>query len=44
MVKEHHVRVYKSEENLPREDQLAFKIATRSPRIPSPSPTRSPTW
>ena len=22
MVKEHHVRVYKSEENLPREDQL----------------------
>ena len=28
MVKEHHVRVYKSEENLPREDQLAFKIAT----------------
>ncbi|KRE60735.1 2-methylcitrate dehydratase [Arthrobacter sp. Soil736] len=27
MVKEHHVRVYKSEENLPREDQLAHKIA-----------------
>ena len=27
MVKEHHVRVYKSEENLPREDQLAYKIA-----------------
>ena len=27
MVKEHHVRVYKSEENLPREDQLAWKIA-----------------
>jgi 2-methylcitrate dehydratase len=28
MVKEHHVRVYKSEENLPREDQLAHKIAS----------------
>ena len=28
MVKEHHVRVYKSEENLPREEQLAYKIAT----------------
>jgi hypothetical protein len=28
MVKEHHVRVYKSEENLAREDQLAHKIAT----------------
>ncbi len=27
MVKEHHVRVYKSEENLAREDQLAHKIA-----------------
>jgi 2-methylcitrate dehydratase len=27
MVKEHHVRVYKSEENLPREQQLAHKIA-----------------
>jgi 2-methylcitrate dehydratase len=27
MVKEHHVRVYKSEENLPREEQLAYKIA-----------------
>jgi 2-methylcitrate dehydratase len=27
MVIQHHVRVYKSEENLPREDQLAFKIA-----------------
>ena len=27
MVKEHHVRVYKSEENLGREDQLAYKIA-----------------
>jgi 2-methylcitrate dehydratase len=27
MVKEHHVRVYKSEENLPREDQLAHTIA-----------------
>jgi 2-methylcitrate dehydratase len=27
MVLEHHVRVYKSEENLPREDQLAHKIA-----------------
>ena len=27
MVKEHHVRVYKSEENLGREDQLACKIA-----------------
>ncbi|WP_461186641.1 MmgE/PrpD family protein [Arthrobacter sp. Z4-13] len=27
MVKKHHVRVYKSEENLPREDQLAHKIA-----------------
>ncbi len=27
MVKEHHVRVYKSEENLAREDQLAYKIA-----------------
>jgi 2-methylcitrate dehydratase len=27
MVKEHHVRVYKSEESLPREDQLAHKIA-----------------
>jgi 2-methylcitrate dehydratase len=27
MVEEHHVRVYKSEENLPREDQLAHKIA-----------------
>ncbi len=27
MVLIHHVRVYKSEENLPREDQLAYKIA-----------------
>ncbi|MBT2515624.1 MmgE/PrpD family protein [Arthrobacter sp. ISL-30] len=27
MVKEHHVRVHKSEENLPREEQLAHKIA-----------------
>jgi 2-methylcitrate dehydratase len=27
MVKEHHVRVYKSGENLPREDQLAHRIA-----------------
>ncbi|WP_426302943.1 MmgE/PrpD family protein [Arthrobacter sp. R-11] len=27
MVKSHHVRVYKSEENLPREGQLAHKIA-----------------
>ena len=27
MVKEHHVRVYKSEESLPREDQLVYKIA-----------------
>ena len=27
MVKEHHVRVYRSEENLPREEQLAYKIA-----------------
>ena len=27
MVKSHHVRVYKSEENLPREEQLAHKIA-----------------
>ncbi|MGA7203128.1 MAG: MmgE/PrpD family protein [Specibacter sp.] len=27
MVIQHKVRVYKSEENLPREDQLAFKIA-----------------
>jgi 2-methylcitrate dehydratase len=27
MVIQHNVRVYKSEENLPREDQLAFKIA-----------------
>jgi len=27
MVKEHHVCVYRSEENLPREDQLAHKIA-----------------
>jgi 2-methylcitrate dehydratase len=27
MVKEHHVRVYRSEENLPREDQLAHRIA-----------------
>ncbi|TLM81552.1 MmgE/PrpD family protein [Pseudarthrobacter sp. NamE2] len=27
MVQEHHVRVYKSEENLAREDQLAHKIA-----------------
>ena len=27
MVKEHLVRVYKSEESLPREDQLAYKIA-----------------
>jgi 2-methylcitrate dehydratase len=27
MVREHHVRVYKSEENLPREEQLAHKIA-----------------
>jgi 2-methylcitrate dehydratase len=27
MVKNNHVRVYKSEENLPREDQLAHKIA-----------------
>jgi 2-methylcitrate dehydratase len=27
MVKEHHVRVYKSDENLAREDQLAHKIA-----------------
>ncbi|WP_125611455.1 MmgE/PrpD family protein [Specibacter cremeus] len=27
MVTQHHVRVYKSEENLPREDQLAHKIA-----------------
>jgi 2-methylcitrate dehydratase len=28
MAKKHDVRVYKSEENLPREDQLAHKIAT----------------
>ncbi|OFI38830.1 2-methylcitrate dehydratase [Arthrobacter sp. SW1] len=28
MVKSHHVRVYKSEENLPREEQLAHKIAS----------------
>jgi 2-methylcitrate dehydratase len=28
LVKSHHVRVYKSEENLPREEQLAHKIAT----------------
>ncbi|MFJ4028479.1 MmgE/PrpD family protein [Paenarthrobacter sp. NPDC089989] len=28
MVQHHHVRVYKSEENLPREEQLAHKIAT----------------
>ena len=27
MVRNHHVRVYKSEENLPREEQLAHKIA-----------------
>lgn len=27
MVKEHHVRVYRSEEKLPREEQLAHKIA-----------------
>ncbi|WP_168404520.1 MmgE/PrpD family protein [Arthrobacter silvisoli] len=27
MVKSHHVRVYKSEENLPHEEQLAHKIA-----------------
>lgn len=27
MVIQHNVRVYKSEENLPREDQLAYKIA-----------------
>ena len=27
MVEMHHVRVYKSEENLPREDQLAHRIA-----------------
>ena len=27
MVTQHHVRVYKSEENLAREDQLAHKIA-----------------
>lgn len=27
MVQQHHVRVYKSEENLAREDQLAYKIA-----------------
>ena len=27
MVKNNHVRVYKSEENLPREEQLAHKIA-----------------
>ena len=26
-MKQHYVRVYKSEENLPRQDQLAFKIA-----------------
>jgi DNA-binding GntR family transcriptional regulator len=34
MVKNNHVRVYKSEENLPREDQLAHKIAW-SPPTPS---------
>jgi 2-methylcitrate dehydratase len=27
MVKEHHIRVYKSEENLPRKEQLAHRIA-----------------
>ena len=27
MVRNHHVRVYKSEENLPSEEQLAHKIA-----------------
>lgn len=27
MVEQHHVRVYRSEENLPREEQLAHKIA-----------------
>jgi 2-methylcitrate dehydratase len=27
MTVDHHVRVYRSEENLPREDQLAYKIA-----------------
>lgn len=27
MTIKHHVRVYKSEEELPREDQLAWKIA-----------------
>ena len=43
MVKEHHVRVYKSEENLPREDQLAHKIAMVA-ADPVRSPTRSPTW
>jgi 2-methylcitrate dehydratase len=26
-MKQHHVRVYRSEENLPRQDQLAYKIA-----------------
>ena len=44
MVKEHHVRVYKSEENLPREDQLALQDRRRSPPTPSRSPPRSPTW
>src|SRR5438067_735996 len=48
MVKEHHVRVYKSEENLPREDQLAHKIALVrspwSPRTPSRLRQKSRSW
>ena len=34
MVKNNHVRVYKSEENLPREKQLAHKIAVVDGRLP----------
>lgn len=34
----HHVRVHRSEENLAREDQLAWKIAELAQRLPELGP------
>jgi hypothetical protein len=43
MLKEHHVRVYRSEENLAREGQLAYKIATVA-ADPCTTTRRSKRW
>ena len=39
----HHVRVYRSDEDLAREDQLAYKHRRKSPPTRSPSTTTSST-